>query len=152
MELTVVFIPEHKALPHELSYELHKHDGLVSLDLMPCGDQVPTHDMLRARTVLPASEALYTLVFDDDGFGAVVTADGEPILLEDVLDEHLYTCPAGRYYSVPGGVAPSSTCLSSVTDRYQDYQNKGAYMMFPEEGKSLRVYKLRFARADSHLA
>lgn len=104
------------------------HMGQVNLDFDSfSGRFVLSHLITQERhffAVPPGTEGDVDLIFDDDGFAALVGVSAEPKLVERILEEVCHISPEGRYIVMrkprndefEGGVS----CLEALLARYDD--------------------------------
>lgn len=102
------------------------HVGFVALDTLPSGRQVVTHSATIETLEVESAPQPWSIMFDDDGFGALINDGFDPPkvdLLEDRFKFQLWADAAGEHYIVSGSdVAPTIVRLGTFPEKWVEVQ------------------------------
>ena len=127
--------------------ELLKHEGHVHLDRCAQSNSFTlTHSITYERVALPGGHE-WSLIFDDEGFGAVAAVDSEdldPLFLEDLLKFQAYKAEGGNYFLVSKGSAGKGFVdLSAFQQKYVEQELE---IQFGTSKKAISLAALKWPR------
>ena len=110
-------------------------------------NQILTSTLSLSQQVAPEQDGPWELVFSEDGFGALAsTASDSYLLLEDLLDRHVYKSATGMLYitEYADREAKIKSPPWNLTERMTEYDARETVISDGDSDLKWPVFKLRF--------
>ena len=133
------------ASPPRLQLTLLPHEGFVAISGKP-GAQVLTQKRTLGQQAFPQAGSPWLLVFDEHGWGALVSeSSGEYLLLEDWMRRHLYASSTAEHFVSDRAAGGSRTRPWNLSATLPTFDVKEVELPTSAGAVSLEAYNLQWA-------